>query len=292
MTRPLAALLGALLLVSACDTADPDIDPADLDAVATVASALSVETGGALDDVALALGGDAYADVRGPGHAGHGHAGGGGGACDVTSDYDPDTGGLTRTVVCAHGLGGGPFSHTSTRSLVVYFVDAEGAPLPSHEGAASATFTLLEGTSESTGPHGSRTVTETTGQGEVVGIDTDAMTLNASGSRSGEYAVTYPNGATRSATYTVTLDLADVTGPAPSPLGTAVFLRRWHLATSGTASGVYTADVTTTTAGGATATTSVERTFEITFPVAGEGRGRLRMDGREHGIDLGTGAVL
>ena len=294
MTRSTAALLGALLLpLAACDSADSgaDLATADVEAVATVASALSVETGGALDDVAFALS-EEYAEARGPGHGGHGHAGAPGGACDATSTYDPDTGGLTRTVVCEKSSPGGLFSHTSTRSLVAYFVDADGAALPGPDGATSVTFDILQGTSLSTAPKGERAITETTGSGEVTGLDTDELTGNATGSRTGRYHVDYPGGGSRTGAYTVTLDLQDLTGPTPKHLSPILFQGKWRKATSGTATGVYTAEVTTTTAGGATVTRTVERPFEITFPIEGEGRGRVRMDGHEHRIDLGTGELL
>ena len=288
-----AALLGALLLpLAACDSTDEaDLADADIEAVATVASALSVESGGALDDVAFALGGEGYADARGPGHGGHGWDAGAG-ACVTDTSYDPDTGGVTRTVSCERGEPGDPRYHTSTRSLVAFFVDADGEALPGPDGAVSATFEILEGTSLSTAPRRSRAITETTGSGELTGLDTDELTGNASGSRSGTYDVERRDGLTRAASYTVTLDLANLTGPTPARLAPILFQGRWRRATSGTATGVYAAEVTTTRPNGATVTRTVERPFEITFPLDGEGQGRIRMDGGEHRVDLGTGAVL
>lgn len=285
-----AALLAALLLpLAACDSAgDATLADADLDAVATVASALALETGGALDDAALALGGDAYAHVRGPGHVGHGHEGAAsGGACDAASTYDEMTGVLTQTVTCERSRG--PFSHTSTRSLAARFLNADGAPVRGPDGATSVTFDVLEGVSASTSPRRTREVTETTGSASIVGLDADAVTVNSSGSRSGTYRVTRPDGAQREAAYTVTLALTDVVGPAPRGLGGAAFQARWRRATSGTASGTYSAEVTTTSADGTVRTRTIERAFEITFPAGGGGR--IRMNGREQSMDLGSGAV-
>ena len=285
------ALLGALFL-TACDAAgdasDADLADADVEAVATVASALALETGGVLDDAAFALGGDAYAQAKGPGHGGHGHQPGDrAGACEASSVYGEATGVLTRTVTCERERG--PFSHTSSRVIAARFVDADGAPVPGPDGAVSVSFDVLEGVSQSTSPRGTRAVTETTGGGTIVDLDTDEVTVDAQGSRTGGYDVALRGGARRQADYTVTLALDSVTGPPLRGLDGVTYLRRWRRATGGTASGTYSAEVTTTSAGGVVRTRTVERTFEVTFPAAGDPV--VRMDGRDRTVDLGTGAV-
>lgn len=286
-----ALLLALLLPLAACDSAGDtaNLDDADVEAVATVASALALETGGVLDDAALALGGDAYAEAKGPGHGGHGHAPGDrAGACEASSTYDDGTGIVTRTVTCERERG--PFSHSSTRTVAAAFVDADGAPLPGPDGAARVTFTVLEGVSQSTSPRGSREVTETTGSGLIDGLGADDVTVDASGSRTGAYSVTRRGGATREADYTVTLTLDDVTGPAPQSLDVISYIGRWRRATGGTASGTYSAVVTTTAADGTVRTQTIERAFTVTFPTAG-GDPTVEMDGRRQTLDLGTGAV-
>ena len=286
-----ALLLALLLPLAACDASGDtvDLDDADVEAVATVASALAVETGGVLDDAAFALGGDAYAQAKGPGHAGHGHQPGDrAGACEASSVYDAETGTVTRTATCERERG--PFSHTSSRIVAAQFVDADGAALPGPDGAVSVTFDVIQGVALSTSPRGTREITETTGSGTIADLDTDEVTVDAVGSRSGAYTVTRRNGAMREADYTVTLDLDGVTGPTPRGLDVIAYIGRWRRATGGTASGTYSAVVTTTRADGTVRTQTIERAFEVTFPTDG-GDPTVEMDGRRQTLDLGSGAV-
>ena len=290
MRFPLLFAAG-LVALSGCDAAETTpLDTSDLDAVATVASALALDSNGALDEAAHAATGQPYAALRGPGHGGHG-LGARGGACDSEADYDADAGLTTITLACERGRVGGDRYATLDRTATAAFRDADGGPVEGAEDAASLTFTIVSGSSAAVSPRGSREVTDVSAAYELTGLDGEAITVNGTSSRSGSYAVTRRDGASRSADYTVTLALSDVAGPAPRRLAPALFRGRWARAVSGTAEGVYRATVTTTTADGEATTETVERPFTVEFPVDREGRARIRMGDRVHDADVTSGDV-
>lgn len=291
MTRPSARFIGALALafgLAACDASDPALDTADLDAVATVASALALDSNGALDEAAHAVVGVGYAGLRGPGHGGHGFSARSG-ACDAESSYDADAGVTTTTVTCERERG--ERSGTFERTVTTAYRDADGAPVERAADAASLTFRVLDGSSEVTGPRRSRAVTDVSAEYAVTGLDGETATVDGSSSRSGSYSVTRRDGSTRSAEYTVTLALADVTGPTTRRAARALFRGRFAQAASGTAEGVYRATVTTTDADGASTVERVERPFSVAFPVERPGRARIAIGGREHRADTASGSL-
>ena len=288
MTRFLTA--GALavgLLFSGCDAAGPADDLDTTDIAATVASAFALDTGGALDEAAQAAVGAGYAGLRDAGHGGHGFGRLAGGACESDASADGDA---TRvTISCARG--GDRRSATLDRTVRFAYTDAAGQPVPTRDGAAALAFSVLSGTSTAVSPRATREVTESRAAYAVTGLGTDAVTVNGTSSRAGSVAVTRPDGSTRRADYTVTLALTDVTGPSPQRVGVRAFRGRWQRAASGTAEGVYRATVTTTGADGESTTETVERPFTVAFPVDGEGRARVRVGGRDHRADTGSGDV-
>lgn len=291
MRSLLVSLPVLAVALAGCDAAETTTaDPADLEAVATVASALALDSNGALDEAAHAATGHPYAALRGPGHGGHG-LGDRGGACDSEAAYDAGAGLTTITISCERGEVGSDRYATLDRTATAAFRDADGNAVESAEDAASLTFTVVSGSSAAVSPRGSREVDAVSAVYEVTGLDGETVVVNGTSSRSGSYAVARRNGASRSADYTVTLALSDVTGPAPRRLAPALFRGRWARAASGTAEGVYRATVTTTTPDGETTTETVERPFTVEFPVDREGRARVRMGGRDHGADLTSGDV-
>ena len=287
--RFLLSAAALALVFTGCDASDLEGDVLDANATATVASAFALESDGALDEAAHAAIGATYADLRGPGHGGHGFNRASG-ACESESAFDGTV--TTVTLTCDRESPNGQRARSSERVATFAYLDAAGSAVEGPEDAASLTFSILSGTSQATSPRGSREVTETTATYAVTGLDTDTATVDGTSSRSGSYSVTRRDGSSRSADYTVTLALEDVTGPAGERADRARFRGRWGRAASGTASGVYRATVTTTGADGATSTENVERAFTIEFPVEREGRARIRMGGRDHRADMASGGVL
>ncbi len=287
--RPLflSAAIAALALTG-CDASDLEDADIDAEAAATVASAFALESDGALDEVAHAAIGASYADGRGPSHGGQGFDRPNG-ACESASSYDSASGITTVTLTCDREGPNGQFSRASERVATFAYRDAAGNAVEDRADAASLTFSIVSGTSQSTSPRGSREITETGATYSITGLEGDAVTVNGTSSRSGTYDVTRRDGSGRSADYTVTMALEDVT----SPRGADRARRgRWGQATSGTATGIYRATVTTTDADGATSTEDIERPFTITFPVEGDGRARIRMGGRDHRADMTSGGVM
>ena len=290
MLRPRLLTLTALalgLVASGCDSTDVAQADASIDDVATVASAFALDSNGALDETAQAAIGAAYAGLRDAGHGGHGFGRPGGGAC--TSDQTTASGVTTVTVTCERS--GPQRSAASQRVATFAYTDAAGAAVADREDAARLAFAVVSGTSTATGPRGTRSVTESTAEYTVTGLDTETLTVNGTSSKAGTYDVTRPDGTRRQSDYTVSMTLTDVTGPSPRRAGPRAFRAAWRQAASGTAEGVYRATVTTTDADGQATTETVERPFTITFPTDREGRAGIRMGGRTHRADAGSGDV-
>lgn len=289
--RFLLAAAVAALLFTGCDASDVASADLEAEATATIASAFALESGGALDEAAHAALGMGYAELRGPAHGGHGFDRPDG-SCESDSSYDATTGVSTVTLACERESPSGQRARSSERVATFAYLDAAGNAVEGPDDAASLTFSILSGSSQSTSPRGSREVTDITTTYSVVGLDTETVTVNGTSSRTGSYDVTRRDGSSRQADYAVTLVLEDVTGPAGPGADRARFRGRWAAAASGTATGLYRATVTTTDADGATSTEDVEREFTIEFPVEREGRARIRMGGRDHRADMASGGVL
>ena len=282
-----SAALALALAVSGCDSTDVALADASIDDVATVASAFALDSNGALDEAAQAAIGAAYAGARDAGHGGHGFGRPGGGAC--TSAQTAASGVTTVTVTCERS--GPQRSASSERVATFAYADAAGAAVAGREGAARLAFAVVSGTSTAAGPRGTRSVTGSAADYTVTGLDTETVTVNGTSSKTGTYDVARPDGTRRASDYTVSMTLADVTGPAPRRAGPRAARALWRQAASGTAQGVYRATVTTTDADGRATTETVERPFTITFPVDREGRAGIQMGGRTRHADTASGDV-
>lgn len=276
MTRILPAL-ALVVLLAACDTAVDTPDTADATAdtetaAVAIASAISLDTGGALDDAAGAAFATAGVPASGPqpGHPG----------CDAERSYDETAVLWTLVLDCERGRPDGMFYATLARTATLQFT-AAGTPQQLPQGADALAYRLLSGTALRRSPHGTHRVTSSSASVDVTDLADSLVTVNGTFARAGTDSLSV-RGRTRTAVYTLDLTATDIRGPR-------VRRQHWNGAVSGTLSGVYRATVTASRRDGTTVTRNVERTFTVTFP--GGGEAEIALGGRRFRASAQTGEI-
>lgn len=305
MLTPRLLLVGLCALALAATGCDSSSDPADSDlpdglstsedAAAVIAGAVALQSGGALDDVAnLAAEIAGFADGRlDPGARPAG--------CEGERTFDEATQVWTRSIACERGRPDGAFYAAFARTQTFAFFSADGAPVMMPADAAALDFAIVGGSGVLRSPRASH---ELTGLGAALAVtglhdDDPLVTVNGDYARSATDTLRTRN-AVRTLTYSLALDLEDVTGPArrrgddpvgapgrPGPAGT-----HWGRPVSGTISGTITGLATYSGPRG-DVQREIDRAFTITFggdddaPVA-----RIRFaDGATYTADAVTGAL-
>ncbi len=282
MTRllPLAALALGLAACDATDTSDPALSDADLDDAATaVASALALDAGGLLEDVA------AGASLAAPAEAGARHPGPDRPGCRADRTYDEAEGLWTAVFDCERGDPDGRFYASFDRTATYRFLDATGQPQPERAGAASAEYAVLSAENLFRSPRGVHALQSLTSDFTVTDLDADLVTVNGTVQRAATDTLRGPRGE-RTLAYELDATLDDVRGPRVAP-------RRWRQAVDGTISGTLRAMLTRTPTGGPTSAVEIDEAFTIVFPVtpSGDRVARIALGGREYRADVETGEV-
>lgn len=274
----LPALVLALALTG-CDATGTDsalLQEDASDAAVSIADALALNSGGALDDAAsVAALVTADASKSGPMSDRPG--------CSGDRTFDEATSTWTTTVACERGREDGRRYHAFSRTTTHRFLDEAGAPLPGREGATAVEFAIVEGSGEHRTPRGSAIVSDLGADLDVLRLDDGQVSASGTYSREGSRTALGRRGGSRAVDYALSLELDGVTGPAGRR-------DRWRGATAGSVSGLYTATVTVTNADGEVSTRDVEREFTVSFPV--DGRARIALGGRSFTADAATGEVL
>ncbi len=282
MTRllPLAALALLLAACDATDTAGSTLSDADRDDAATaVASALALDAGGLLEDVA------AGASLAATAEAGARHPGPDRPGCRADRTYDEADGLWTAVVDCERGDPDGRFYASFDRTATYRFLDAAGQPQPERADAASAEYAVLSAANLFRSPRGVHALQALTSSFHITDLDAELVTVNGTVQRAATDTLRGPRGE-RTLAYELDATLADVRGPR----GTA---RRWRRAVDGTISGTLRATLTRTPAGGEASVVEIDEAFTISFPVAAGGArvAQIVLGGRPYRADVETGEV-
>lgn len=276
----LATFLVALVLVG-CDNTGVSSDTSDAnlssteDAAVSIANALSLEGGGALDALASAaeLGTDGSAARSG----GDDHG------CVRERSYDETTMTWTRFIECERGNPNGLFYALFSRTATYQFLDGD-APVQFPEEANAVNFDIIDGEGIRFAPGFSHELLDVGADLHVDDIHGDLVTVNGTYDRAATDTL-YTRNAERTLTYDLSMTLFDVQAPPGDR-------RHWRNAVSGTIEGVYHA-IITFTRGDAYEEVEITKEFTIVF---GEGDGDVRdaiitLDGRTFRADVETGQV-
>ncbi|PAP75588.1 hypothetical protein [Rubrivirga marina] len=282
MTRllPLAALALLLAACDATDTSSPALSDADLDDAATVlASAIALDAGGLLEDVAASasLAAPASGDARHPGPDRPG--------CRADRTYDEADGLWTAVFDCERGDPQGRFYASFERTATYRFLDAAGQPQPERAGAASAEYAVLSAENLFRSPRGVHALQSLTSDFTVTDLDTELVTVNGTVQRAATDTLRGRRGE-RTLAYELDATLDDVRGPRVAP-------RRWRQAVEGTISGTLRATLTRTPTGGPSSSVEIDEAFTISFPVraGGDRVAQIVLGGRPYRADVETGEV-
>jgi len=288
--KPIRFSLLATILVAfafaGCDNADPITgtggDDANIssteDAAVSIANALSLEGGGALDIAASAselvvtssssssFGGDHFPD-----------------GCVFERSYNEATFTWTRFIECEHGNPGGLFYALFSRTATYQFLDGD-TPVQYPEEADAVNLDIIDGEGIRIAPGFSHKLLDIGADLNVANIHRELVTVNGTYDRAATDTL-YTRNAERTLTYDLALNFIDVQGPARDR-------HNWRNAVSGTLEGVYHA-VITFMRGDAYEEVEIWKEFTIVF---GEGDGDVRdalitIDGRTFRADIETGQV-
>lgn len=263
------------------------------DAALSVASAVSENNGGALDQMGDAADLSCGLRIRGDSEGlmwkhgvgmgmgfGHGH-----GIVDTT--YDPVTAWWTANLTRTRGSEDGNYSATLTRTYQYQFLDKNGQ-LQKYwkvtnaggtvDTAYSIHFKIIRGSGEHHTPRISAHLTSLSGDWMVTGTNTRTITINGTYARTGVDTV-MRHDAMRTLSYSLDLTFTNVTGPRT---GREEFSRK----TSGTITGTY-AGLATYTKGNEHSEQTISRTINITF--SGSGRGGIDVDNDHFPFDSSLG---
>ncbi|MEM8598993.1 MAG: hypothetical protein AAGF99_03650 [Bacteroidota bacterium] len=257
MTTRYPRLFGLLALLAfvGCDAATDDltgsVDAAEItaNAATSIANAIALDSGGALDDAA------SFATAFSAGLAGAdaptANASSENG-CTYGLEFDADAVRYDRALACSWESQNGLYAASYSRAQTVQFLrDGTPALLPSN--ADAATYDLVDGTGTRARPRFTHTLTDIDGSLTVTGLNTDLVTVNGAQTRAALDVWTTDAG-TRSLDHRIEFTLTDVTGPSAAR-------DDWRDAVSGTISGRYQATFTALDG----ETTAVDRTFTVTF---------------------------
>lgn len=228
----------ALLALVGCDTAPEDLtDPVDAseitaNAAASVANAVALDSGGALDDAASVAtafsaglnGSDAPTANASPENG-----------CTYGLEFDAETVRYDRALDCSWESQNGLYAASYSRAQTVQFL-RDGNPAIFPDNADAATYELVDGSGTRTRTRFSHTLTDIGGSLSVTGLNTDLVTVNGAQTRSALDIWTTEVG-TRSLDHRIELTFTDVTGPSAAR-------EDWRDAVSGTINGRYQATYT------------------------------------------------
>ncbi len=276
----------ALALLAGCDAGTTDVDTsdatADTDAAAlSIASAIALDGGGALDEMAVAALATSPPDGGAPGPGHPGRPGDGRPGCPAERSYDDAAMLWTVVADCERSSPNGAFAASFSRTSTFQF-SAGGQPQRDPQTADALDYRILSGTSLLRSPMGSHRLTSLTAAFDVTDLDADLVTVNGTYARAGADTLRARGRGVRTAVYTLDLEATDIRGPRR-------VYERWRAAVSGTLSGHYVATMTVTPTGGATQTRTVDRTFTVTFPTGGEAE--IALGGRRYRADRSTGEI-
>ncbi|MEM6783130.1 MAG: hypothetical protein AAF624_05275 [Bacteroidota bacterium] len=233
----LFALL-ALLTFVGCDAATEDLtDPVDTaeitaNAATSIANAVALDSGGALDDAA------SFATAFSAGLAGSDAPAASASSqngCTYGLEFNAETVRYDRALACSWESQSGAYAASYSRAQTVQFL-RDGSPAIFPDNADAATYDLVDGSGTRTRPRFNHTLTDIDGSLTVTGLNTDLVTVNGSQTRAALDVWTTEAG-TRSLDHRIELTFTDVTGPSAAR-------EDWSNAVSGTISGRYQATYT------------------------------------------------
>ena len=278
----LATFLVALVFVG-CDNTGVSSDTGDAnlssteDAAVSIANALSLEGGGALDAMASAaeLGTDGSAARSG----GDDHG------CVRERSYDETTMTWTRFIECERGNPNGLFYALFSRTATYQFLDGD-APVQFPEEANAVNFDIIDGEGIRIAPGFSHELLDIGADLHVADLHTELVTINGTYNRAATDTL-YTRNAERTLDYDLSMTLTDIQAPPGHRPR-----HHWPQAVSGTIEGVYHAFITFIR-GDSYEEVEITKTFTIVF---GEGDGGVRdaiitVDGRDFRADIQTGQV-
>ncbi len=274
-----ATFLVALALAG-CDNASPVVQGGDAnissteDAAVSIANALSLEGGGALDVVASAA--DVASDVQNS-------QGGDSSGCIRERSYDESTFTWTGFIECERGRPDGLFYALFSRTGTFQFLNGD-APVQYPADADAVNFDIIDGEGLRRAPGFSHELLDIGADLNVADIHTELLTINGTYNRAATDTL-YTRNAERTLAYELSMTLTDLQAPPGDR-------HLWRTAVSGTIEGVYHA-VITFTRGDSYVEREITKTFTIVF---GDGDGDIRdaiitIDGRDFRADVETGQV-
>ena len=284
MNRLKFSLLATLLVsvaIAGCDNTDPVIDTggdanisSTEDAAVSIANALSLEGGGALDAVASAA--EVASDVQNA-------SGGDDHGCIRERSFDETTVTWTRFIECERGRPNGLFYALFSRTATFQFLNGD-TPVQSPAEADAVNFNIIDGEGLRIMPGFIHELLDIGADLHVANIHTELLTVNGTYDRAATDTL-YTRNAERTLAYELAMTLTDIQAPPGDR-------HLWRTAVSGTIEGVYHA-IITFTRGDSYVEREVTKTFTIVF---GEGDGEIRdaiitVDGRDFRADVETGQV-
>lgn len=280
----LAALALVLAVASGCDNASPTAVTSEAtaaeDAAVSIANALALDSGGALDDAAtaVALGSPSGQNVHGGGDPTD-HPG-----CTVERAFDAETFLWTTVFACERGRPDGLFFARFGRTNTHQFYDAGGQPQQFPEGASSLDFAIVDGHGIRVAPGFTHRLLDIGANFDVENLQGDLVTINGTYNRSATDTL-YTRRVERTLAYDLSMTFLDVQAPPGDR-------SNWRDAVSGRIEGTYDALVTFSGPRGYSER-EIHTTFVIVFgETDGERDARITVDGRTFRADIETGAVL
>lgn len=274
--------LALALALTGCDAADTGASSADIqadteDAAVSIAAAVALDGGGALDEIATSvLGSVPAASLDGGDGPGDGRPG-----CTRDRSYDETAMLWTVTADCRRGSPDRRFFASFSRVSTFQFL-AAGQPQQAPAGADALAYDILSGETLIRTPQRVHRVTSLTADFDVTDLDMELATVNGTYQRSGADSLRVRRGE-RTVVYTLDLEATDVRGSRRT-------YENWRRAVSGTLTGHYVATITRTDRSGQTVTRDVDRTFTITFPTGNE-EAEIAIDGRRFRANRSTGEI-
>ncbi len=264
------------LAFAGCDNANPVIEAgvsSTEDAAVSIANALSLEGGGALDIVAAA------AEVAADAQNAHGDDSG----CIREGSYDETTFTWTRFIECERGRRDGLFYALFSRTGTFQFLDGD-MPVQFPESADAVNFDIVDGEGIRIAPGFTHELLDIGADLHVADIHGELLTVNGTYDRAATDTL-YTRSSERTLIYELAMTLTDLQAPPGDR-------RHWREAVSGTIEGTFHA-IITFTRGDSYSETEITKTFTIVF---GDGDGDVRdalitVDGRTFRANVETGQV-
>ena len=281
------SLFASILVAAAfagCDNADPAVETAGgtatisatEDAAVSIANALSLEGGGALDAAASA-------SELAVTDSGSGAGGGFPADCTHERSFDEGTTTWTAFIQCERGRPAGLFYSLFSRTGTFQFLDGD-APVQFPEEADAVNLDVVDGEGLRVAPGFIHELLDIGADLNVANIHGDLVTVNGTYDRAATDTL-YTHNAERTLTYELSMTLIEIQAPPGSR-------EHWPTAVSGTIEGIYHAFITFIR-GDSYEEIEITKTFTIVF---GDGDGNVRdaiinVDGRDFRANIETGQV-